>query len=82
MSLSSSTNNATRRLKDIDLASLIVVELERGSAYSAPYDFLDFTVNLKEFSDNSVTFNVDFMNPLSVSLVADEPDRMHITFVE
>ena len=68
-------------LKNVELASLVEIEITRGSVYSAPYSLLGFKVQVEGYDDRSLTLGVDFMNPLSVSK-GDKNDKMIVRFVE
>ena len=70
-----------RRLNQMDLSSIIQAEINRGSDISAPYSKLGFNVLIDEYTSTSITFQVKFENPLSVS-TGSEPDMMKLKFVE
>ena len=62
-----SSQNSNRRLDNVDLSGFVQVEIERGSENSAPYFALGFEVVLTGYSSQSVSFKIQFQNPLSIS---------------
>ena len=74
------TNNI-RQLDNVDLSAFVQVEVERGSEFSAPYSQLGFKMSLTDYDVNSVSFKIDFENPLSVSQ-GRQSDIVHVYFPE
>ena len=73
--------NRLLQSEEIDLQGLIGFTIKRGSYGSEFYDLLKFKVTLTEFNDRSITFQVEFENPLSIS-AGENFDKMSIKILE
>ena len=71
----------TRLLSDINLSSLVQVEVGRGSALSAPYSMLGFNLAVSGNTQNTIDLKINFENPLSVS-TGDKPDKLFLKIVD